>query len=94
VRGVGGALARLYRGRLDRDARGDRRRAHPRQRHRGAEAQMAPAARLRRGAADGGLTEPNTGSDLASLRTRATRSGDTYTVHGNKTWITHPVAPT
>src|SRR5712671_5800712 len=37
------------------------------------------------------FTEPNTGSDLASLRTRATRSGDTYTVHGNKTWITHPV---
>ena len=37
------------------------------------------------------FTEPNTGSDLASLRTRATRSGDTYKVHGNKTWITHPV---
>jgi (2S)-methylsuccinyl-CoA dehydrogenase len=37
------------------------------------------------------FTEPNTGSDLASLRTRATRSGDVYRVHGNKTWITHPV---
>src|SRR3979411_3514967 len=37
------------------------------------------------------FTEPNTGSDLASLRTRATRSGDTYKVFGNKTWITHPV---
>src|SRR6201994_1195140 len=37
------------------------------------------------------FTEPNTGSDLAALRTRATRSGDTYKVHGNKTWITHPV---
>ena len=37
------------------------------------------------------FTEPNTGSDLASLKTRATRSGDTYKVHGNKTWITHPV---
>ncbi|HEY2135183.1 MAG TPA: acyl-CoA dehydrogenase family protein, partial [Xanthobacteraceae bacterium] len=37
------------------------------------------------------FTEPNTGSDLASLRTRASRSGDTYKVHGNKTWITHPV---
>jgi (2S)-methylsuccinyl-CoA dehydrogenase len=36
------------------------------------------------------FTEPNTGSDLASLRTRATRQGDVYTVHGNKTWITHP----
>jgi (2S)-methylsuccinyl-CoA dehydrogenase len=37
------------------------------------------------------FTEPNTGSDLASLRTRATRSGDTYSITGNKTWITHPV---
>ena len=37
------------------------------------------------------FTEPNTGSDLASLKTRAARSGDVYKVHGNKTWITHPV---
>jgi (2S)-methylsuccinyl-CoA dehydrogenase len=37
------------------------------------------------------FTEPNTGSDLGSLKTRATREGDTYVVHGNKTWITHPV---
>jgi (2S)-methylsuccinyl-CoA dehydrogenase len=37
------------------------------------------------------FTEPNTGSDLASLRTRATCSGDVYKVYGNKTWITHPV---
>jgi len=37
------------------------------------------------------FTEPDTGSDLASIRTRATRSGDYYYVHGNKTWITHPV---
>jgi (2S)-methylsuccinyl-CoA dehydrogenase len=37
------------------------------------------------------FTEPNTGSDLASLKTRAVRSGDTYKVYGNKTWITHPV---
>jgi len=37
------------------------------------------------------FTEPNTGSDLAALKTRAVRSGDTYKVYGNKTWITHPV---
>ncbi len=37
------------------------------------------------------FTEPNVGSDLASIRTRATREGDVYKVQGNKTWITHPV---
>ncbi|MGD9815570.1 MAG: acyl-CoA dehydrogenase family protein [Hyphomonadaceae bacterium] len=35
------------------------------------------------------FTEPNTGSDLGSLRTRAVREGDDYLVTGNKTWITH-----
>ncbi|MBY6048624.1 acyl-CoA dehydrogenase family protein [Vannielia litorea] len=35
------------------------------------------------------FTEPNTGSDLGSLRTRAVKEGDTYKVTGNKTWITH-----
>jgi (2S)-methylsuccinyl-CoA dehydrogenase len=37
------------------------------------------------------FTEPNTGSDLASLKTRAERHGDVYHIHGQKTWITHPV---
>jgi (2S)-methylsuccinyl-CoA dehydrogenase len=37
------------------------------------------------------FTEPNTGSDLASLKTRAVKEGDSYKVFGNKTWITHPV---
>jgi (2S)-methylsuccinyl-CoA dehydrogenase len=37
------------------------------------------------------FTEPNTGSDLASLKTRAVRQGDLYKIYGNKTWITHPV---
>jgi (2S)-methylsuccinyl-CoA dehydrogenase len=37
------------------------------------------------------FTEPNTGSDLASIKTRAVREGDVYRVHGSKTWITHPV---
>jgi (2S)-methylsuccinyl-CoA dehydrogenase len=35
------------------------------------------------------FTEPNTGSDLGALRTRAVKEGETYTVTGNKTWITH-----
>jgi (2S)-methylsuccinyl-CoA dehydrogenase len=37
------------------------------------------------------FTEPDTGSDLASIKTRAVRDGDVYKVYGNKTWITHPV---
>ena len=37
------------------------------------------------------FTEPNTGSDLASLKTRAAREGDVYRITGQKTWITHPV---
>src|SRR3954470_5745745 len=37
------------------------------------------------------FTEPNIGSDLASLKTRAVKSGDAYKIYGNKTWITHPV---
>ncbi|MEQ9491421.1 MAG: acyl-CoA dehydrogenase family protein [Alphaproteobacteria bacterium] len=35
------------------------------------------------------FTEPNTGSDLASLKTRARRDGESYIITGNKTWITH-----
>jgi (2S)-methylsuccinyl-CoA dehydrogenase len=35
------------------------------------------------------FTEPSTGSDLGSLRTRAVRDGEVYRITGNKTWITH-----
>lgn len=35
------------------------------------------------------FTEPNTGSDLGALRTRARRDGEEWIISGNKTWITH-----
>ncbi|HXV25577.1 MAG TPA: acyl-CoA dehydrogenase, partial [Alphaproteobacteria bacterium] len=35
------------------------------------------------------FTEPDTGSDLGALKTRAVLDGDAYRVTGNKTWITH-----
>ena len=37
------------------------------------------------------FTEPDTGSDLASLKTRAILENGMWKVTGNKTWITHPV---
>jgi (2S)-methylsuccinyl-CoA dehydrogenase len=35
------------------------------------------------------FSEPNTGSDLGALRTRAVKAGADYEITGNKTWITH-----
>ncbi|MCM0022110.1 MAG: acyl-CoA dehydrogenase family protein [Tagaea sp.] len=55
----------------------------------------AQKARFLPGLAAGALlptavfTEPDAGSDLASIRTRAIRDGEVYRVTGNKTWITH-----
>ena len=36
-----------------------------------------------------GITEPDAGSDVASMKTTATREGDTYVLNGTKTWITY-----
>jgi alkylation response protein AidB-like acyl-CoA dehydrogenase len=36
-----------------------------------------------------GLTEPDAGTDLQAIRTRAVRDGDQYVVNGSKTWITN-----
>jgi glutaryl-CoA dehydrogenase (non-decarboxylating) len=35
------------------------------------------------------ITEPDAGSDVVSMRTRATRKGDNYVLNGSKTWISN-----
>ncbi len=37
------------------------------------------------------LTEPNAGTDLQAIRTKATRHGDAYRVEGTKTWISNSI---
>ncbi|WP_377848876.1 isovaleryl-CoA dehydrogenase [Bosea sp. UC22_33] len=41
------------------------------------------------------MSEPGSGSDVVSMRTRADRKGDRYVLNGNKMWITNgPIAET
>jgi len=41
-----------------------------------------------------GLTEPNAGTDLQGIRTRADKDGDHYIINGTKTWITNGIEGT
>ena len=41
-----------------------------------------------------GLTEPNAGTDLQGIRTRADKDGDDYVINGTKTWITNGIEGT
>ena len=60
-------------------------------RHRALKEAFLP--RLARGELRGGiaLTEPDCGTDLQAIRTRAVRDGDEYVVTGTKQWITNAV---
>ena len=36
-----------------------------------------------------GITEPNAGSDVGNIKTRASKKGDRYILTGSKNWITY-----
>lgn len=35
------------------------------------------------------MSEPNSGSDVISMKTRAVEDGDSYVINGSKMWITN-----
>ena len=61
----------------------------PRLRHRGAEGPLRAPPRPGEVLGAFALTEPEAGSDAASLKTRARREGDFYVLEGQKTFISH-----
>ena len=58
-------------------------------RHRGAEAGVGRAGDRRQEILCLGITEPDAGSDVAGIKTRAVRDGDEYVINGSKTFITN-----
>ena len=74
----------------DRHDRGHRLAGHPVRRHaRSRSAQYLPRLATGELIASFALTEPEAGSDAASLRTTAIRDGDHYVVNGTKRFITN-----
>jgi len=61
--------------------------------HRRAEQEwVVPRSRARRSFAS--AHEPDAGSDVSGIKTRALRDGDEYVINGSKTYITNGTAPT
>ena len=67
---------------------------HRRAGHARAEGRVPAAGPARRKIASLGVSEPNHGSDVASISTTARRVGDEYVINGAKCWITNGTAPT
>ena len=74
-------------GRGGADRHGDA--ADPGVRHRGAEAAVGAPAIKGEKILCLGITEPDAGSDVAGIKTRAVRDGDEYVINGSKTYITN-----
>jgi citronellyl-CoA dehydrogenase len=54
-----------------------------------ARAELLPAATAGKKIGALGVSEPNAGSDVAAIRTRAVRDGDDFIINGSKTFITN-----